>query len=60
MAPGAQKIIDRWDCTILKSFCTANVTITNILGHKGNANQNDIEILSYPSQNDYHQNNKKQ
>jgi hypothetical protein len=25
---------------------------------KGNANQNDIEISSHPSQNDYHQENK--
>jgi hypothetical protein len=27
----------------------------NILGHKENANQNDIEISSHPSQNGYYQ-----
>jgi hypothetical protein len=27
----------------------------NIPDHKGNANQNDIEISSHPSQNDCHQ-----
>jgi hypothetical protein len=30
------------------------------LSHKGNANQNDTEIPSHPSQNGYHQENKKQ
>jgi hypothetical protein len=32
--------------------------IFNILRHKGNANQNDTEILSHPSQNFYYQENK--
>jgi hypothetical protein len=27
----------------------------DILGHKGNANQNDIEISPHSSQNGYHQ-----
>jgi hypothetical protein len=30
----------------------------NILSHKGNANQNYTEILSHPSQNGNHQENK--
>jgi hypothetical protein len=30
----------------------------NILNHKGNENQNNIEISCHPSQNDYHQENK--
>jgi hypothetical protein len=29
--------------------------IFNIPSHKGNADQNDIEISSHPNQNDYHQ-----
>jgi hypothetical protein len=32
----------------------------NILTHKGNANQNDIEIPSHPSQNGYQQENEQQ
>jgi hypothetical protein len=27
----------------------------NVSGHQGNANQNDIDILSQPSQDGYHQ-----
>jgi hypothetical protein len=34
--------------------------IFNILGHQGNTNQNDSEILSCPSHNGCHQENKKQ
>jgi hypothetical protein len=30
----------------------------NILSHKGNASQNNIEIPSHPSQNGYHQESK--
>jgi hypothetical protein len=30
----------------------------NIFTHKGNANQNDTEIPSHPTQNDYNQENK--
>jgi hypothetical protein len=32
----------------------------NILSHQGNANQNDIEIPSHPSQNGYQQENEQQ
>jgi alpha/beta superfamily hydrolase len=32
----------------------------NLFGHKGNANQNDIEIPPHPSQNGYHQEHKQQ
>jgi hypothetical protein len=32
----------------------------NILDHKGNANQNNIEIPPHPSQNGYHQKHKQQ
>jgi hypothetical protein len=32
----------------------------NIPGHQGNANQNDTEISSHPSQNGYHQEFKQQ
>jgi hypothetical protein len=32
----------------------------NLLSHKGNANQNDIEISFHPSQNGYHQGKKHQ
>jgi hypothetical protein len=32
----------------------------SIFSHQGNVNQNDIEIASYPSQNDNHQENKQQ
>jgi hypothetical protein len=32
----------------------------NILNHKGNANQNIIEISARPNENGYHQENKKQ
>jgi hypothetical protein len=32
----------------------------NILTHKGNANQNNIEIPSHPCQNGYHEENKQQ
>jgi hypothetical protein len=32
----------------------------NILSHKGNANQNDTEIPSHPSQNGCHQESKQQ
>jgi hypothetical protein len=32
----------------------------NILHHKGNKNQNNIEILSHLSKNGYHQENKQQ
>jgi hypothetical protein len=32
----------------------------NIPGHKGNANQNDIEISSHPSQNSYYHEHKQQ
>jgi hypothetical protein len=42
--------------TILKgSTNEAYEEILNILGYKGNANQNYIEIPSHPSQNGYHQ-----
>jgi dTDP-4-dehydrorhamnose 3,5-epimerase-like enzyme len=34
--------------------------ILNIISHKGNANQNCIEISSTPSQKGYHQENKQQ
>jgi hypothetical protein len=34
--------------------------MVNILGHKGNTNQNCIEILSHSSHNDHHQDNKQQ
>jgi hypothetical protein len=37
-----------------------SIKILNILSHKGNANQNCIEILSHSSQNGYHQRNKQQ
>jgi hypothetical protein len=32
----------------------------NIVSHKGTRNQNGTEILSHPSQNGYHQENKQQ
>jgi hypothetical protein len=32
----------------------------NILIHTGNANQNNIEIPSHPSQNSYHEENEQQ
>jgi hypothetical protein len=45
--------------TILKRRSTNDQYIheemLNIFGHKGNANQNHIEIPSHPSQNGYHQ-----
>jgi hypothetical protein len=33
---------------------------SNILGYKGKASQNDIEIPFHPSQNNYHQENKQE
>jgi hypothetical protein len=50
--------------TVLKRWHTngqqINKEIFNILSSKGNANQNDTEILSYPSKNGNLQENKQQ
>jgi hypothetical protein len=44
----------------IKSDQQTHEEMFNILSHKGNANQNYIEIPFYPCQNGYHQENKKQ